>query len=40
MFSNRNFFDYIGDISQVGGIKRYVFNSGKAKGVEAFDINN
>jgi len=32
--------EYIGDISQIGGIKRYCHLSGKAKGVEAFDINN
>jgi len=36
----RKLMDYIGDISQVGGIKRYTFLSGKAKGVEAYDINN
>lgn len=36
----RQLSDYIGDISQVGGIKRYVLLSGKAKGVEAADINN
>jgi len=32
--------DYIGDISQIGGIKKYMFTSGKAKGIEAYDINN
>lgn len=31
---------YIGDYFQVMGIKDYVFNSGKAKGVRAFDIKN
>lgn len=36
----RQLADYIGDISQVGGVKRYVLNSGKAKGVEAVDVNN
>lgn len=39
MFSKK-LLDYIGDISQIGGIKRYVFCSGKSKGVEAFDVNN
>ena len=39
MFSRKTL-DYIGDISQVGGIKKYMFTSGRAKGVEAFDINN
>lgn len=37
---NKKLTDYIGDISQVGGIKKYTFSSGKAKGVEAFDVNN
>ena len=37
---SRKFMDYIGDISQIGGIKRYMFTSGKAKGVEAYDVNN
>lgn len=32
--------DYIGDMSQIGGMKRYAYMSGKAKGVEAYDIDN
>lgn len=39
MFTKR-LSDYIGDISQIGGIKRYTFTSGKAKGVEAVDVKN
>ena len=31
---------YIGDFSQIFGIKEYLFTGGKAKGVKAFDINN
>lgn len=37
---DRKTMDYIGDISQIGGVKRYCFTSGKARGVEAFDVNN
>ena len=31
---------YIGDYSQLFGIKEYFFTHGKARGVKAFDINN
>ena len=31
---------YIGDYSQLFGIKEYTLTQGKAKGVRAFDINN
>lgn len=30
---------HIGDISQIGGIKDYTFNQGKAKGVRAIELN-
>lgn len=33
-------FDYVGDIAQIGGMKRYQLMSGKAKGVEAIDVDN
>jgi hypothetical protein len=36
----RELLAYVGDYSQVMGIKDYIFNSGKAKGVRAFDIKN
>lgn len=36
----RKLMEYIGDITQVGGIKRHTFSSGKAKGVEALEVNN
>ena len=39
MFNGR-IMDYIGDISQIGGLKRYFYNSGRAKGVEAIDVDN
>jgi len=32
--------DYIGDISQNGGIKKYIFASGRAQGIEAYDVDN
>lgn len=35
--SNQNLFHYIGDLSQVAGIKHLAFQSGRAKGVEAFE---
>lgn len=37
---NKEIMQYIGDISQIGGIKRYNFSEGKAKGVGALDVNN
>jgi hypothetical protein len=37
---DRKTMDYIGDISQIGGVKRYCFTTGKAKGMEALDVNN
>ena len=33
-------FDYVGEIAQIGGMKRYQLMSGKAKGVEAIDVDN
>ena len=38
--NKRELLRYIGDYSQIFGIKEYVFSGGKAKGVKAFDINN
>jgi hypothetical protein len=37
---DRKVMDYIGDISQIGGVKRYCFTEGRAKGMEALDVNN
>lgn len=37
---DRKVMDYIGDISQIGGVKRYSFTEGRAKGMEALDVNN
>jgi hypothetical protein len=37
---SRKMFDYIGDPTQIGGLKRYQLVSGKAKGVEAIDVDN
>jgi len=36
----RQLLRYIGDYSQLFGIKEYMFTGGKAKGVKAFDIHN
>lgn len=36
----RKLMDYVGDIGQFGGIKKYVYASGRAKGVEAYDVDN
>ena len=37
-FNKRQMLKYVGDFSQVFGIKEYVLMSGKAKGVKAFDV--
>ncbi len=37
-FNKRQMLKYIGDFSQVFGIKEYALTSGKAKGVKAFDV--
>ncbi|MBU9727613.1 aldose 1-epimerase family protein [Diplocloster modestus] len=37
---HREMLDYVGDISQIGGIKRYQMLEGKAKGVEAVDVDD
>ncbi len=39
-FTKRQMLEYVGDFSQLFGIKDYTLSSGKAKGVRAFDINN
>ena len=38
-FTRRELMQRVGDISQVGGIREYTLDSGKAKGVSAFEIN-
>ncbi len=38
--NKRQLLRYIGDYSQIFGIKEYIFSGGKAKGVKAFDIHN
>ena len=35
----REFFQRFGDVSQVGGVKSFTLNSGKAKGIDAYEIN-
>jgi len=40
ILSKNELLAYVGDYSQVMGIKEYTFNSGKARGVRAFDIKN
>lgn len=37
-FDNRQLFSYVGDLSQVAGLKEYTLTSGKAKGVRALDV--
>ena len=38
--NKRTMYKYVGDLSQLFGIKEYTLTSGKAKGVKAFDVNN
>jgi hypothetical protein len=38
--NKRQLLRYIGDYSQVFGVKEYMYTGGKAHGVKAFDINN
>lgn len=40
MVYTRDITRFIGDISQIGGARRYMLTDGKAKGVEAIDIDN
>ena len=40
MTIDKNILNYVGDIRQIGGLKRYAFLDGKAKGVEAIDFDN
>jgi hypothetical protein len=40
MVIDRSVLDYVGDIRQLGGLKRYEFDSGWAKGVQAIDVDN
>jgi len=39
-FSKRQILKYVGDFSQLFGIKEYILTGGKAKGVKAFDVKN
>ncbi len=38
--NKRTMYKYVGDLSQLFGIKEYTLTAGKAKGVKAFDVNN
>jgi hypothetical protein len=38
--NKREMLRYVGDFSQLFGIKEYTLNGGKAKGVKAFDVKN
>jgi hypothetical protein len=33
------FFKHFGDVSQVGGVKSFTLNAGKARGIDAYEIN-
>jgi hypothetical protein len=37
--TKREFFERFGDVSQVGGVKSFTLNDGKAKGIDAYEIN-
>ncbi len=39
-FSKRVLLRYVGDFSQVFGIKEHILSGGKAKGIKAFDVKN
>lgn len=39
-FNKRQMLQYVGDFSQLFGIKKYIFSGGKANGVKAFDVKN
>lgn len=39
-FNKRQMLKYVGDFSQLFGIKEYTLSSGKANGVKAFDVKN
>ena len=39
-FDKRQMLKYVGDFSQVFGIKEYTLSGGRAKGVKAFDVRN
>jgi len=36
----RNILKYVGDFSQIFGIKEYIYSTGKSKGIKAFDFRN
>lgn len=40
ILDKRQMLKYVGDFSQLFGIKEYTLSGGKAKGVKAFDVNN
>jgi hypothetical protein len=39
-FNKREILKYVGDLSQLFGIKEYTLTGGKAKGIKAFDLKN
>ncbi|MEI6049801.1 MAG: aldose 1-epimerase family protein [Bacteroidota bacterium] len=39
-FKKRQMLKYVGDFSQIFGIKEYTISGGRAKGVKAFDVKN
>ncbi len=40
MLQKREIYKYVGDLSQLCGIKEYFLAGGKAKGIKAFDVKN
>ena len=38
-YSKKEFLKKTGNLSQIGGMKEYTFNSGRARGVDAIDVN-
>jgi hypothetical protein len=37
--TKREFFQHFGDVSQIGGVKSFTLNDGKARGIDAYEIN-
>lgn len=40
IYNKRELLKYVGDISQLFGIREYTLSGGKAKGIKAFDVRN
>ncbi len=40
IYNKRELLKYVGDISQLFGIREYTLSAGKAKGIKAFDVRN